>query len=736
MSHGHVDTLQGISQKEMSAPLNGDVSMETEMRQVNGMPVDGFTDGRRSDPMQESFHQDIPSTNPFADPQLDNAATIPQGMLIDLAHPSQAGSTGVPASPPPVSSLLQPQVENLGELPSSPQVICETDLQRQQAAGTFQQSGLEFCQSPALQTDLDTLGGEKPNNCDPQMTTDDAVTGGHGDEPSRATELGYLGSCVKPGVEQTHVTTGSSHRDEEDNRERSANTLHDGQGLGSAVLGDTVMEGSSEMGERAATNSQVLHGESEAYRITNEQEMAHSSVDSYSGQDNLVSVQKGMESCVLQENRSVAESPTVNGHDEEYHSKDDRTSLPDSNNTGSNAAGNHLHSIVEDTQSTGDEANNTVSSETVQRSEVKDVVTDRHRMQAEKKPGNGSLSPKKSGLPTRSMKTSAPPPSVSSKGWDSTVVIPPKPRPLSALITPKNVPEEPPLRPRPSSAKSSSESKKYGISTKQQGYKPGGGDVKIFNEKKDYAAQPRIDAKMSHTKAPKPASPRTPAVTSPPPKTSSAKSKIGSMDKITHKPGGGDVAIVNKKPDVSNVTSKIGSKDKITHKPGGGNVKIETKKIVVDKVTSKVGSLNNTRHKPGGGDKKIETKKLDWKVESKVGSLDNAKHNPGGGGKKIETKKVEWTAESKVGSMDKVHHTPGGGDKKIETKKLEWKTEPKVGSLDKVHHTPGGGNKKIESQKLTFKESAKAKTDHGASPSSHQQSRSSTSSASEVSAEQ
>lgn len=53
---------------------------------------------------------------------------------------------------------------------------------------------------------------------------------------------------------------------------------------------------------------------------------------------------------------------------------------------------------------------------------------------------------------------------------------------------------------------------------------------------------------------------------------------------------------------------------------------------------SKVGSLENATHKPGGGDKKIETVKLDFKdkAKPKVGSKDNAKHVPGGGTIKVK----------------------------------------------------------------------------------------------------
>ena len=52
---------------------------------------------------------------------------------------------------------------------------------------------------------------------------------------------------------------------------------------------------------------------------------------------------------------------------------------------------------------------------------------------------------------------------------------------------------------------------------------------------------------------------------------------------------------------------------------------------------SKVGSLENATHKPGGGDKKIESVKLDFKEKAKpkIGSKENVKHQPGGGDVKV-----------------------------------------------------------------------------------------------------
>lgn len=52
---------------------------------------------------------------------------------------------------------------------------------------------------------------------------------------------------------------------------------------------------------------------------------------------------------------------------------------------------------------------------------------------------------------------------------------------------------------------------------------------------------------------------------------------------------------------------------------------------------SKIGSLQNTSYKPGGGDKKIETVKLDFKdkAKPKVASTVNITHKPGGGAVKV-----------------------------------------------------------------------------------------------------
>lgn len=59
-----------------------------------------------------------------------------------------------------------------------------------------------------------------------------------------------------------------------------------------------------------------------------------------------------------------------------------------------------------------------------------------------------------------------------------------------------------------------------------------------------------------------------------------AKSKVGSLDYATHKPGGGDKKIITQKVDFKNVQSKVGSKDNLKHKPGGGAIKVSYSSIL------------------------------------------------------------------------------------------------------------------------------------------------------------
>lgn len=66
----------------------------------------------------------------------------------------------------------------------------------------------------------------------------------------------------------------------------------------------------------------------------------------------------------------------------------------------------------------------------------------------------------------------------------------------------------------------------------------------------------------------------------PSPNLKVVKSKIGSLQNTSYKPGGGKVKIENKKLDFSNTTSRIVAKND-TYAPGGGEKKVMFKCILV-----------------------------------------------------------------------------------------------------------------------------------------------------------
>ncbi|MBN3270717.1 TAU protein, partial [Polyodon spathula] len=141
-------------------------------------------------------------------------------------------------------------------------------------------------------------------------------------------------------------------------------------------------------------------------------------------------------------------------------------------------------------------------------------------------------------------------------------------------------------------------------------------------------------------------------------------------------------------PDLKNVRSKIGSIDNIKHKPGGGKVQIVHKKIDVSNVSSKCGSKDNIRHKPEGLTGGFYSLSI-WRF---IGAL----------------------CGSCCSGRDIIQSAQGGGIVEIKKEKLDFKVQSKIGSLDNIGHVPGGGQKRIETHKLSFRETAKARTDHGA----------------------
>lgn len=57
-------------------------------------------------------------------------------------------------------------------------------------------------------------------------------------------------------------------------------------------------------------------------------------------------------------------------------------------------------------------------------------------------------------------------------------------------------------------------------------------------------------------------------------------------------------------PNLKQVRSKIGSLNNATYKPGGGNVKIENRKLDFSKAQPRIAAKNDT-YAPSGGDKKV-----------------------------------------------------------------------------------------------------------------------------------
>lgn len=57
-------------------------------------------------------------------------------------------------------------------------------------------------------------------------------------------------------------------------------------------------------------------------------------------------------------------------------------------------------------------------------------------------------------------------------------------------------------------------------------------------------------------------------------------------------------------PNLKAVRSKIGSLDNTTYRPGGGKVKIENRKLDFSKAQPKIAAKND-KYTPSGGDKKV-----------------------------------------------------------------------------------------------------------------------------------
>ncbi|XP_045207177.2 microtubule-associated protein 4-like [Mercenaria mercenaria] len=138
------------------------------------------------------------------------------------------------------------------------------------------------------------------------------------------------------------------------------------------------------------------------------------------------------------------------------------------------------------------------------------------------------------------------------------------------------------------------------------------------------------------------------------------------------------------------------------HYTPGGNVILRRQKI---DAKSQVGSLDNISHSPGGGDVHMPKNRIKWKKESKIGSLDNITHLPKSSNVQVFKEKLNWDTEAKIGSLDNAYHAPKKGRFKVPHFGKDWNkvTHSRVDSLSNVNHYPRGGNVQIIDQKLKWK---------------------------------
>jgi hypothetical protein len=113
-------------------------------------------------------------------------------------------------------------------------------------------------------------------------------------------------------------------------------------------------------------------------------------------------------------------------------------------------------------------------------------------------------------------------------------------------------------------------------------------------------------------------------------------------------------------PNLKTVRSKIGSLDNASYRPGGGKVKIENRKVDFSKTQPKIAAKNDT-YVPGGGDKKVSVtgeKKGDGSgtsdvIQEKVGYMRGGSY-----------KKMSGTGKRSMIQGLKVYRT-NGSDKEV-----------------------------------------------------------------------
>lgn len=73
-------------------------------------------------------------------------------------------------------------------------------------------------------------------------------------------------------------------------------------------------------------------------------------------------------------------------------------------------------------------------------------------------------------------------------------------------------------------------------------------------------------------------------------------------------------------PNLKTVRSKIGSLDNASYKPGGGRVKIENRKLDFSKAQPKIAAKND-KYMPSGGDKKVDPFHLRYLINYPIANI-------------------------------------------------------------------------------------------------------------------
>lgn len=145
------------------------------------------------------------------------------------------------------------------------------------------------------------------------------------------------------------------------------------------------------------------------------------------------------------------------------------------------------------------------------------------------------------------------------------------------------------------------------------------------------------------------------------------------------------------------------------HYTPGGNVILRRQKF---DAKSQVGSLDNVSHSPGGGNVHIPQNRIQWRKEPKVGSLDNVTHLPKSSNVQIFNDRLDWKTDARIRSLGNSDYIPKKGRFKVPHFGKDWNEAvgSRVNSLSNAGHRPKGGNVQIIDQRTKWKAKSKIQT--------------------------